>query len=200
MIQHFQIGQYKDIHLELVTWDAVKSEAALSCACLFQMQINHSDFVGGLKHLDVALNHQLKQMISKELFTAEFKDFLLLNDVDEVINGQNIMLIGMGNPKDFLAERMHYAIKLAFKIGQILQIKSVSIAPSILDTDLEPPKHLDRIMLQALKNEIDHHEQLALQNLVKPNTIERFIFDAGEHDFEIKAQGYLSNFNEVFND
>jgi len=74
----------------------------------------------------------------------------------------------------------------------------VAFAPSILDTGLNPPAGLNELMLRSLKEELDKHHQLYLQNLVKKSGIERWVFDAGFQNYDVKAEQYRTSFAKVF--
>ena len=53
-------------------------------------------------------------------------------------------------------------------------------------------------MLRSLKEELDKHHQLYLQNLVKKSEIERWVFDAGFQNYDANAEQYIASFAKVF--
>lgn len=114
------------------------------------------------------------------------------------IQASKVLLIGMGAPEEFTLERIKTAIKTVVKTTHQLELKSVAFAPSILDTGLNPPSGLNEVMLQALKEELDRHHQLHLQNLVKKSEIERWVFDAGFQNYDAKAEQYRVSFSKIF--
>lgn len=197
-LKQTKIGRYQNLNIELVTWDCASAEVELSCACVFEHEMNHRSFSGGLAHLDEALNGRLDLIRKNNWFSAKIGDSLLLNQTPSIIQAPKVLLIGMGAPEDFTIDRIETAIKTVVKTAHQLELKSVAFAPSILDTGLNPPAGLNELMLRSLKEELDKHHQLYLQNLVKKSEIERWIFDAGFQNYEAKAEQYIKSFAKVF--
>lgn len=197
-LKQTKIGHYQNLNIELVTWDCTTAEVDLSCACIFEHEMNNRPFSGGLAHLDDALNRRLDLIRKNNGFSANLNDALLINQTPSTIKAPNVLLIGMGLPEDFTVEKIGAAIKTAVKTAHQLELKSVAFAPSILDTGLNPPAGLNEVMLQALKQELDRHTQLHLQNLVKKSEIERWIFDSGFQNYEAKAEHYIRSFSKIF--
>ncbi|MBJ8432504.1 M17 family peptidase N-terminal domain-containing protein [Acinetobacter pittii] len=197
-LKQTKIGHYQNLDIELVTWDCTTAEVELSCACIFEHEMNNSSFSGGLAHLDEALNGRLNEIRANNWFSAQLNDALLINQTPSTIQASKVLLIGMGRPEDFNVEKIGTAIKTAVKTAHQLELKSVAFAPSILDTGLNAPANLNELMLRSLKEELDRHHQLHLQNLVKKSEIERWIFDSGFQNYEIKAEQYIASFAKFF--
>lgn len=193
-----KIGHYQNLDIELVTWDCASAEVELSCACIFEHEMNNRSFSGGLAHLDEALNGRLDLIRKNNWFSAKLNDVLLINQTPSTIQASKVLLIGMGALEDFTVDRIETAIKTVVKTAHQLELKSVAFAPSILDTGLNPPAGLNELMLRSLKEELDRHHQLYLQNLVKKSEIERWVFDAGFQNYEAKAEQYIASFAKVF--
>ncbi|WP_336927930.1 M17 family peptidase N-terminal domain-containing protein [Acinetobacter oleivorans] len=197
-LKQTKIGRYQNLDIELVTWDCASAEVELSCACIFEHEMNNLSFSGGLAHLDEALNGRLDLIRKNNWFSAKLNDVLLINQTPSTIQASKVLLIGMGAPEEFTVERIEIAIKTVVKTAHQLELKSVAFAPSILDTGLNPPAGLNELMLRILKEELDKHHQLYLQNLVKKSEIERWVFDAGFQNYEAKAEQYIASFAKVF--
>ncbi|GAM29796.1 hypothetical protein P23_0291 [Acinetobacter calcoaceticus] len=197
-LKQTKIGHYQSLDIELVTWDCTTAEVDLSCACIFEHEMNNRSFSGGLAHLDDALNGRLNEIRKNNWFSANLNDALLINQTPSTIQASKVLLIGMGAPEDFNVEKIGTAIKTAVKTAHQLELKSVAFAPSILDTGLNPPSGLNELMLRSLKDELDRHNQLYLQNLVKKSEIERWIFDAGFQNYDVKAEQYRTSFSKIF--
>lgn len=197
-LKQTKIGHYQNLDIELVTWDCASAEVELSCACIFEHEMNNRSFSGGLAHLDEALNGRLNEIRKNNWFSAKLNDVLLINQTPSKIQASKVLLVGMGAPEDFTVDRIETAIKTIVKTAHQLELKSVAFAPSILDTGLNPPAGLNELMLRSLKEELDKHHQLYLQNLVKKSEIERWVFDAGFQNYEAKAEQYIKSFAKVF--
>ncbi len=197
-LKQTKIGHYQNLDIELVTWDCASAEVELSCACIFEHEMNNRSFSGGLAHLDEALNGRLDLIRKNNWFSAKLNDVLLINQTPTKIQASKVLLIGMGAPEEFTLERIETAIKTVVKTAHQLELNSVAFAPSILDTGLNPPAGLNELMLRILKEELDKHHQLYLQNLVKKSEIERWVFDAGFQNYEAKAEQYIASFAKVF--
>ena len=199
-LKQTKIGHYQNLNIDLVTWDCTTAEVDLSCACIFEHEMNNRSFSGGLAHLDDALNRRLNEIRKNNWFSAKLNDALLINQTPSTIQASKVLLIGMGAPEDFTLEKIGTAIKTAVKTAHQLELKSVAFAPSILDTGLNPPAGLNELMLKALKEELDLHTQLYLQNLVKKSEIERWAFDSGFQNYEAKAEQYITSFAKIFSE
>jgi leucyl aminopeptidase len=197
-LKQTKIGHYQNLDIELVTWDCASAEVELSCACVFEHEMDNRSFSGGLAHLDDALNGRLYEIRKNNWFSAKLNDALLINQTPSTIQASKVLLIGMGDPEDFTLERIETAIKTVVKTAHQLELKSVAFAPSILDTGLNPPAGLNELMLRSLKEELDRHTQLYLQNLVKKSEIERWVFDAGFQNYDVKAEQYIRSFAKIF--
>lgn len=197
-LKQTKIGRYQNLDIELVTWDCASAEVELSCACIFEHEMNNLSFSGGLAHLDEALNGRLDLIRKENWFSAKLNDVLLINQTPSTIQASKVLLIGMGAPEEFTLERIEIAIKTVVKTAHQLELKSVAFAPSILDTGLNPPAGLNELMLRSLKEELEKHHQLYLQNLVKKSEIEKWVFDAGFQNYEAKAEQYRTSFSKIF--
>jgi len=197
-LKQTKIGRYQNLNIELVTWDCATAEVELSCACIFEHEMNNRSFSGGLAHLDEALNGRLYEIRKNNWFSAKLNDSLLINQTPSTIQASKVLLIGMGAPEDFTLEKIEIAIKTVVRTAHQLELKSVAFAPSLLDTGLNPPSGLNGLMLRSLKEELDRHHQLYLQNLVKKSEIERWVFDSGFQNYDLKAQQYIASFAKIF--
>lgn len=197
-LKQTKIGHYQNLDIELVTWDCTTAEVDLSCACIFEHEMNNRPFSGGLAYLDDALNGRLNEIRKNNWFSANLNDALLINQTPSTIQASKVLLIGMGAPEDFNVEKIGTAIKTAVKTAHQLELKSVAFAPSILDTGLNPPSGLNELMLRSLKEELDRHTQLYLQNLVKKSEIERWVFDSGFQNYDVKVEQYRTSFAKIF--
>jgi len=197
-LKQTKIGRYQNLNIELVTWDCATAEVELSCACIFEHEMNNRSFSGGLAHLDDALNGRLYEIRKNNWFSAKLNDSLLINQTPSTIQASKVLLIGMGAPEDFTLEKIEIAIKTVVRTAHQLELKSVAFAPSILDTGLNPPSGLNELMLRSLKEELDRYHQLYLQNLVKKSEIERWAFDSGFQNYDLKAQQYIASFAKIF--
>lgn len=197
-LKQTKIGHYQNLNIELVTWDCTSAEVELSCACIFEHEMNNGSFSGGLAHLDDALNGRLYEIRKNNWFSAKLNDALLINQTPSTIQASKVLLIGMGAPEDFTLEKIETAIKTVVRTAHQLELKSVAFAPSILDTGLNPPNGLNELMLRSLKEELDRYHQLYLQNLVKKSEIEKWVFDSGFQNYDLKAQQYIASFAKIF--
>ena len=197
-LKQTKIGHYQNLDIELMTWDCTSAEVDLSCACIFEHEMDNRSFSGGLAHLDDALNGRLNEIRKNNWFSAKLNDALLINQTPSTIQASKVLLIGMGAPEEFTLERIETVIKTVVKTAHQLELKSVAFAPSILDTGLNPPAGLNELMLRSLKEELDRHTQLYLQHLVKKSEIERWIFDSGFQNYDVKAEQYRTSFAKIF--
>ncbi len=195
--KQFLIGQYKNLNINIVTWDGVTAEVDLSCGCLFDHEVDHAPVQGGLADLNQTLNGKLLQIREEKLFTAVRFETLLFDQAQPNIQSEKLLLIGMGNPEDWSTADTAKAVQVAFRTAQQLGVKSVAFAPSILDTGLKVKVDLSSVLVQALLEVYEAHLELENLGLVSPCTVQTWYFDAGDHQFEEKANNYIQIFKQL---
>ena len=191
------IGIYKGVEIEVVTWDGTTAEVEMSCGCLFEQEINTSKPVGGLEHLDNALNNQLITLRQEGFFKGKYLETMLIDQKNPKVYAEKILLIGMGNPGIWSPEISMGAVGTAASLAYQMQIKSVAFAPSILDTGIHPTEDFSLDMLSALMKRIDLQETLFSRKLVNSLSLQRWVFDAGYQDFDTKVQTFTENFEKL---
>ena len=198
-VQRSLIGQYKSVEIELVTWDASMAEVDLSCACLFSHEINLEEPVGGLRHLNDALDGLLFSLRDQKAFTGNYLDTLLIDEHLGKIKSDRLLIIGLGKPEDWSGQTSADAVSVAVKLAYQLNLESAAIAPSILDSGIEPNGDFSLQMLSALMERIDKQEQFHQLGLVKAPSVKKWFFDAGYQNFDAKAAQFRENFQKLMN-
>ncbi|MGN5953394.1 M17 family peptidase N-terminal domain-containing protein [Sphingobacterium lactis] len=196
-IKRINIGTYKGVEIELVTWDAGMAEVDLSCACMFTEEMGMDEPIGGLNHLNDALDGRLFSLRKHGLFKGSKSELLLLDSVKEAIPAQNLLIIGMGAPSDWTSEESAIAIEKAVHTAYHLQVESVAIAPGILDTGIKPKTDFSKEMLVALISSIDKQHKIFQMGLVQAPSIKKWVFDAGYQNFEEKGLNFQENFQQI---
>ena len=103
----------------------------------------------------------------------------------------------MGSPEDWSTADTAKAVQIAFRTAQQLGLESVAFAPSILDTGIQLKTDLSAVLVQALLDVYDAQLELEQLGLVKPCTVQNWYFDAGDHQFEEKANNYIQIFKQL---
>lgn len=196
-IKRIRIGTYKGVEIELVTWDAGLAEVDLSCACMFTEEVGMDEPIGGLKHLNNALDGRLFSLRKDGLFTGSKSELLLLDLLKDAIPAQKLLIIGMGSPLEWTAKGSAEAIKQAARTGYQLQVGSMAIAPGILDTGIKPKTDFSKEMLAALISSINKQHELFKMGLVQAPSIKKWVFDAGYQNFEEKGLNFQENFQQI---
>lgn len=91
-LKQTKIGHYQNLDIELVTWDCASAEVELSCACVFEYEMNNRSFSGGLAHLDEALNGRLNEIRKNNWFSAKLNEVLLINQTPSTIQAPKVFL------------------------------------------------------------------------------------------------------------
>lgn len=195
--KQFLIGQYKKLNLNIVTWDGVTAKVDLSCGCLFDHEVDHAPVQGGLADLNQTLNGKLLQIRQQKLFQAVRYETILFDQAQPNIQSEKVLLIGMGSPEDWSTADTAKAVQIAFRTAQQLGLESVAFAPSILDTGIQLKTDLSAVLVQALLDVYDAQLELEQLGLVKPCTVQNWYFDAGDHQFEEKANNYIQIFKQL---
>ena len=196
-IKRIKIGTYKGVEIELVTWDAGMAEVDLSCACMFTEEVGMDEPIGGLKHLNDALDGRLFSLRKHKLFKGSKSELLLIDSLKDAIPSPNLLIIGMGSQSDWTSEESATAIEKAVHTAYQLQVESVAIAPGILDTGIKPKTDFSKEMLVALVSSINKQHELFQLGLVQAPSLKKWVFDAGYQNFEEKGFNFQANFQQI---
>ncbi len=192
-----QIGILHGVEIALVAWDGADAEVDLSCACMFSHELGKSEPIGGLAHLNQALDNALLNLRQGGQFKAEKGETLFITLPSSEIKAKCLLVIGMGNPEQWSVQSSADAVAVALRTAQQHQFRSVAFAPSLLDSGVEIQGDLDAAMLKALKKELEAQIRISELGLNPYPKIEYWSFDAGLNKFDEKAQRFKQAFADL---
>ena len=196
-IERTEIGQYRGMAIELVTVDSTGADVDLSCACMFSHEINQQPLAGGLLNLDTALQGRLSQIRRDGAFTAQRLQTLLIDQPPANARAAAILVIGMGAPEGWTPDASAEAVACALRVGHLRGARSVALAPSILDTGIQPQGEFNTAMLRALRAQLDALHQAHALGLSQAPRITRWVFDTGAANYAQKVAQYKTAFASV---
>ena len=173
------IGTLEGVVVDVAGWDGAGAAVDLSCACMFEREMPGNTKVGGLKHLDMALNGALSQFRAEKLFDAKEMEFLVLDKPSAAIESGALLIIGLGDPLKWEPMVTERAVRLAASIAQQRGATSAAFAPSLLDSGVETTGDTPAAMLRGLHSALRQMEQAALLELTSRPSLRSWTFDAG---------------------
>lgn len=195
--KRYLIGKYKDLNIEIITWDSSTAEVELSCGCIFTHEIDHAEMKGGLANLNNALDGKVKQIREQKLFQAKRFESILIDKNIRAVQSPRILLLGLGDPEKWDAAYLEKAVHIVFQTGSQLGVESIAFAPSLLDSGLSVAENVNLIMLKALLDSYDTQKELEKLGLVRTTSVKNWFFDAGGHQFTEKAKSYADEFKKI---
>src|SRR5690606_32966211 len=129
----------------------------------------------------------------QKAFSGNYLDTLLIDQNLGKIKAERLLIIGLGRPEDWSGQTSADAVSVAAKLAYQLHLDSVAIAPSVLDTGIEPNAYFSLQTLDSLQDRIDRQEQCHLLRVVRAPSIKKWVFDAGYTGFDAEAD----NFREI---
>ena len=193
-VERSVIGEYRGVTIELVTVDSTGAQVDLSCACMFTHEIGLQPLAGGLRNLDAALNGKLSQARREGLFKAAPLETLLIDQPPAAAHSAALLVIGLGEPEAWTPETSAAAVACALRVAHLRGERSAAIAPSILDTGIQPEGEFNTAMLRGFKAQLDALHHAHALGLSSAPQLNHWVFDTGAANYALKVQQYQSAF------
>ncbi|MCW2338235.1 hypothetical protein M2337_002468 [Sphingobium sp. B2D3A] len=180
------VGQYLGVSVQVAAWDGVAATVDLSCACMFTREARGEQPVGGLAHLDAALDGGLTRSRESRVFRATRGEVLLIDSPPPIVEAAAVLVIGLGDPGDWSTDIMADAVSTAFATAVVKRATSVAFAPSMLDGGLSGAQTSGAAekMMQGLKQAIAKQCWLHDEGLAAESSVREWVFDVGAERFE----------------
>ncbi|OAN59894.1 M17 family peptidase N-terminal domain-containing protein [Sphingomonas sp. TDK1] len=188
------VGTFHGVVIEVAAWDGSAAAVDLSCACMFAEEVGGRPPVGGLAHLDAALDGQLLQLRAEGLFAATAGETLYLDPLPAAVAARALLILGMGTPTGWTARNLTPAVRQAVSTALMLGVESGALAPSMLDSGLGPDKTsgAPAAMVQGLAAALDAQARLQMAGLVRPLSLTRWVFDVGAERFDGAVRAFAA--------
>lgn len=186
------IGTRHGVTLLVAVRDAVTAEVDLSCAGVFAHELGAAAPVGGLAHLDAALDHAVTRLRAEGHFTAGEGETLLISRPPPGIAARRVLLVGLGAPEHWSPAVMGRAVALAARTALQLKTGAAAFAPGMLDGGLDPAATAGaaEAMVAGLLRALDAQARLEGLGLSEPSALTRWIFDVGGPRFASATAGF----------
>lgn len=191
------VGQYLGVSVQVAAWDGVAATVDLSCACMFTREARGDQPVGGLAHLDAALNGTLIRSRGSRVFGATRCEVLLIESPPSTVEAAAVLVIGLGDPAVWTTDMMADAVSTAFATAVVKRAGSVAFAPSMLDGGLSGAQTSGAAekMIQGLKRAIAKQCWLHDEGLAAESSVREWVFDVGAERFEAAAATFAGAMN-----
>lgn len=174
-----RVGTLGGVVVDVAGWDGAGAEVDLSCACMFEREMPGKTMVGGLLHLDAALDGALSRLRAETSFEAREMDVLVLDKPPAAIGSAALLIIGLGDPLAWEPSVTERAVRLAAGIAHERRAASVAFAPSLLDSGVASTGDTAAAMLRGLDCALRRIERAATLDLAARPSLQSWTFDAG---------------------
>lgn len=176
-----KVGTAFDVSIEVAAWDAAGADVELSSAAVFSREATGAQLTGGLAHLNAALDGRLVELRREGVYTAAIGECLLVADPPAVIQGNAVLLVGLGDPEGWSAAGLRNAVRAAAEFALAMGVKSAAFAPGMLDSGITPDGTAGAIahMLEGLAAALHARSRLVDFGLAKKPALQRWVFDVG---------------------
>ncbi|WP_084583128.1 M17 family peptidase N-terminal domain-containing protein [Sphingomonas azotifigens] len=180
------VGTLHGVAIEVAAWDGSAADVDLSCACMFASELGGGPPVGGLAHLDRALDGQLLHLRTEGVFAGQAGETLYLDRLPPAVTARALLILGMGSPDGWRAAQLAPAVRAAVSTALALRVGTGALAPSMLDSGLGPDQTggAPAAMVEGLAAALAVHARVQAVALVRPRTLTRWTFDVGAARFE----------------
>lgn len=192
MTQRRTVGTLHGVAIEVAAWDGSAAEVDLSTAGMFSSEQGGGPPVGGLAHLDRALNGQLLRLRAEGVFAAQAGETLYLNRPPPPVTARALLILGMGSPIGWGAAQLASAVRGAVSTALALGVGTGAFAPSMLDSGLGPEQTdgAPAGMVQGIAAALAAHARMATVGWVRPAALTQWTFDVGAARFEGAAAAF----------
>ncbi|MGN8000473.1 hypothetical protein [Sphingomonas sp. 22176] len=187
MTQRQLVGTLHGVAIEVAAWDGSAAQVDLSCACMFEAELGGGPPTGGLAHLDHALGGTLLRLRlrGEGIFRANVGETLYIDQPPATVAARALLILGMGSPIGWSASALSSAVRLAVSTALALGAGSGALAPSMLDSGLEPDhtSGAPKAMVAGLAATLDAQARLQAIGLVQRTSLSSWSFDVGAPRF-----------------
>jgi len=187
-----QIGIWRNIYIELATWNGAEASVDLSCACMFEREIGDGVLAGGMQHLDAALGGALTGLRRSEAFRGDHLETLLLDHLPSTVSPRALLVIGLGNPDTWTPRVSAMAASAAVRTAMQLRATSGAFAPSLLDAGFDGAavSGAAQAMMQAVLDAIGAYAKVVESGLASAHRLRRWVFGVGTPHYERTAEQF----------
>jgi hypothetical protein len=157
-------------------------ETPLQAACFFEHQASGDLLSGGTETFNEKIGGLIKKLRDNGDFKGNELETLVILPPLATVPAKKILLIGLGDPMTFSAERMKkvgsVAVREAFKAG----VDKLSFSPNVTDAGAKtvPVQEFDQKFIEGVLEAYKIQKELNKQKLVPDVTLTEFTLEAGE--------------------
>jgi len=174
-------------------------ETQLQAACFFEHQPSGDLLSGGTETFNERMGGLIKQLRDNGQFQGSELETLIIAPPAGTVPAKKILLIGLGDPNTFSADRMkrvgRVAVREAFKAG----VTKFSFSPNVTDAGVKtvPVREFDQKVIEGILEGYKTQKDLAKKNLVPAVVLEEFTLEAGEANVPNASEAVKAAIDEV---
>ena len=172
-----------NLQINVVAEGPATRNTPLQIACFFAHQKEGDTYSGGTGDFVLKTRGLIKSLRDRDEFSGEELETLLITPPAQSVPAKKLLLIGLGDPADFTAERMRRVGKVALREALRLGVTRVSFSPNVTDGGVHtvPVKDYDRATIEGVLLAYDTEKRLQKEGVNPRQTLEEFTLEAG-HD------------------
>jgi len=190
------VGTTDGVVFDVVAWGPADAHVDLSVACMFTHEVGGAAIAGGLLALDQALGGHLVGMRAAGAFRAQPMETMLIASPPPHMVPRAVLVIGLGDPATFDAERLRQATRVAMREAIRHGARSMAFAPSVLDAGHTDNAALDMpaVMLDGMLSALRAELALVDAGLAPPHALRHCTFDVGAARLPQASQAFADAF------
>ena len=163
----------------------------LQIACFFEHQPGGDEYSGGTGDFVAKTRGLIKHLRDRGEFSGYELETLLITPPAGTVPAKKLLLIGLGDPATFNAERLRRVGTVALREALRLGVSKVSFSPNVTDGGVKsvPVKDYDETAIEGVLLAYDTEKRLQKEGASPARTLKEFTLEAG-HDnvpFAIEA-------------
>jgi hypothetical protein len=156
-------------------------ETPLQVACFFEHQKGGDTLSGGTADFNTKMGGLIQQLRESGDFKGHELETLLVTPPKDTIPAEKLLLIGLGDPKTFTADRMKKVGSVAVREASKLGTTKFSFSPNVTDAGIKVVKvqDFDKQIIEGVLESYHTQLSLAKRELAPPVVLDEFTLEAG---------------------
>ncbi|MBS1953738.1 MAG: peptidase M17 [Cyanobacteria bacterium SZAS-4] len=156
-------------------------ETPLQAVCFFEHKEGGDLLSGGTETFNEKMGGLIKHLRDNGQFKGNELETLLITPLTGTVPAKKILLIGLGDPKTFTAERMQKVGRVAVREALKAGVEKFSFSPNVTDAGVKsiPVREFDQKVIEGVLEGFNTQLQLNRQRLVPNVVLHEFTLEAG---------------------
>lgn len=179
-VQEGPFASNQGLHILVRAEGPATREAPLQAACFFEHQPGGDILSGGTETFNEKMGGLVKTLRDSGDFKGNELETLLITPPAGTVPAKKILLIGLGDPQTFSADRMQKVGKIAAREAFKLGVDKFSFSPNVTDAGVKATvREFDQKVIEGVLEAFKTQKALSKQNLVPDVALTEFTLEAG---------------------